>query len=207
MRSVSAELGLMPVVVQDRRTRQVLMVAYVSQEALELTRSTGFAHFYSRSRDRLWKKGETSGHVLPVIRILEDCDQDAWLYIVDQTHPVCHRNTVSCFGSGEAESPDPLAWLDEVVRARLAQPSDPHSYTQELAQGHPGRLLQKVGEEAVEVIIAGMKVSQSGESRHELVAEMADLLYHLSVAAVCLDMPWNQVAEELRRRHDPQDLD
>lgn len=176
------------------------MLAYATDEALQLTRSTGFAHFYSRSRNRLWKKGETSGHVLPVVQVMEDCDQDAWLYIVDQVHPACHRNTVSCFGSGEAWAPDPLIWLDAVVRMRIRQPPDPDSYTQQLAHGAPGRLLQKVGEEAVEVVVAGMQVHQGDGARNELAAEMADLLYHLTVAAVRLDVPWGMVMEELRRR-------
>ena len=202
MPSVSRELPLTPVIVQDRRTRQVLMLAYATDEALDLTRSTGYAHFYSRSRKQLWKKGETSGHVLPVVQIMEDCDQDACLYIVDQVYPVCHRNTVSCFGEGAALSPDPLMWLDDVVRQRTRQPRDPESYTQELVRGDPGRLLQKVGEEAVEVVLAGMKVCQTDGARAELAAEMADLLYHLAVTAVRLDVSWDMVMEELNRRHN-----
>lgn len=201
MLSVSREIRLNPVIVQDLRSAQVLMLAYANDEALELTRSTGLAHFFSRSRKCLWKKGETSGHVLPVVQILEDCDQDAWLYVVDRVHPVCHRNTASCFGSGEAWTPDPLKWIDTVIRTRISQPQDPDSYTQQLAHGDPGRILQKVGEEAVEVAIAGMKASQTEQFRGELVAEMADLLYHLSVAAVRLDVSWSMVMGELSRRH------
>lgn len=191
----------MPVVVQDRRSRQVLTLAYANQEALELTRTTGLAHFYSRSRNRLWKKGETSGHVLPVVAILEDCDQDAWLYIADQLHPACHRNTASCFGAGDALAPDPLVWLDAIVRDRVNQPPDPDSYTQTLMRGDPARILQKIGEEAVEVAIAGMQRSLGRGSGDDLVNEMADLLYHLSVAAVRLDLSWDSVVQELSRRH------
>ncbi len=192
---------LFPVVVQDRRTRQVLMLGYANAEALDLTRSTGLAHFYSRSRQRLWQKGETSGHVLPVQEILEDCDRDAFLYVADVENPVCHRNTTSCFGNGEALVPDPLVWLVETVHDRLSQAPDPASYTQKLVQGDPARLVQKVGEESVEVVIAALARDQTGEGKPELVGEISDLMYHLTVLMERLDVSLTDIATELKRRH------
>lgn len=171
------------------------MVAHATAEAVSLTQTTGWAHFYSRSRQRLWKKGETSGHTLKVADIVEDCDADALLYLVDREHPVCHRNTVSCFGDGSPISPDPLAWLFDLVERRRSGPPDPQSYTQSLA-ADPSRAAQKVGEEAVEVVVAAMR-----HDSRELTGEIADLLYHLAVLMHIHDVAPSQVGQELLRRH------
>lgn len=187
---------LSTVVVQDRVSRQVLMVAHATAEAVELTRTTGWAHFYSRSRQRLWKKGETSGHTLSVVDIIEDCDVDALLYVVDREHPVCHRNTASCFGDGASIYPDPMVWLADLVEKRLSGPPDSQSYTQRLAVDLP-RTAQKVGEEAVEVVVAAMR-----HDPEELTREIADLLYHLAVLMQIHAVTPQKVAAELLRRHD-----
>lgn len=187
---------LYPVVVQDLQTRQVMMLAYANQQALDLTRSTQLAHFYSRSRQRLWKKGETSGNTVRVYEVLADCDQDAFLYLAEATHPVCHRGTASCFAEGERWRADPLVGLDQIVRRRLEEDSSGFSYTKSLMEGELSRLVQKVGEEAVEVVIAALQ-----DDTPSLVGEVSDLLYHLAVLAVRLDISWSQVADELARRH------
>lgn len=198
----STEEALYPVVVQDRKSRQVLMLGYANQTALALTRETGLAHFYSRSRQRLWKKGETSGHVLPVEKILTDCDGDAFLYLADAENPVCHRNTPSCFGTGEAWNAAPLALVDNIVRERLSGAKDPASYTWSLIEGELARLIQKVGEEAVEVVIAACFADRSEDKdRGPLVAEIADLLYHLVVMMARLDVSLGDVANEFVQRH------
>ncbi len=194
--STSNAQPLYPVIVQDRVTRQVMMLAYANQQALDLTRSTKLAHFYSRSRQRLWKKGETSGNTVTVRDILRDCDGDAYLYLADVAHPVCHRGTASCFGNGERWRPDPLVALDDIVRTRLDENPVDFSYTKSLMDKGLDRLVQKVGEEAVEVVIAALK----GETP-PLVGEISDLLYHLAVLTVRLDVPWRDVSDELIRRH------
>ncbi len=194
--SMSKAQPLYPVVVQDRVTRQVMMLAYANQEALDLTRSTQLAHFYSRSRQRLWKKGETSGNTIHVNEILQDCDGDAYLYLADVTNPVCHRGTASCFAGGERWYPDPLAALDDIVRTRVAENPAEFSYTKSLMEQGLDRLVQKVGEEAVEVVIAALQGEMS-----PLIGEISDLLYHLAVLTVRMNVPWSRVSEELIRRH------
>lgn len=193
---------LFPVVVQDRVTRQVLMLAYANQEALELTESTRLAHFFSRSRHRLWQKGETSGHRLHVRQILSDCDQDAYVYLVDAEGPACHRNTFSCFGDGLRELPDPMMFLQDIVNERLRDPRDGTSYTQSLADGPLSRLIQKVGEEAIEVVIAACNIDGLDELKKEaLVDELADLFYHLVVLIGRFDISLDEVSLTLLERH------
>jgi phosphoribosyl-ATP pyrophosphohydrolase/phosphoribosyl-AMP cyclohydrolase len=194
MPSVSETLW--PVVVQNRLTRQVMMLAYANEEALTLTKKTGLAHFYSRSRQRLWKKGETSGHVVPVHAIIPDCDQDAFLYLADAPQSMCHRGSASCFGDGRAWSGDPLVWLDAIVRARLGAIPDQASYTQRLGSAPLARVAQKVGEEAVEVVIASL-----AEDAAHTTGEIADLLYHLSVLMARLNIPVSAVSDTLAARH------
>ncbi|MCH9652012.1 MAG: bifunctional phosphoribosyl-AMP cyclohydrolase/phosphoribosyl-ATP diphosphatase HisIE [Deltaproteobacteria bacterium] len=188
--------GLVPVVVQDAVGGAVLMLAYANQESLSLTLGTGYAHFWSRSRQELWKKGETSGNLLEVVEILVDCDRDALLMRAHPAGPTCHQNTRSCF------EPNPvgleLGWLRRVLEERSkASPED--SYTARLlARGLP-RIAQKVGEEAVESVIAAL--TQEGEERGELVGEVSDLLYHLNLLLLAKGVEPQEVAEELRRRH------
>ncbi len=194
--SQTSNLNLIPVIVQNRTSHQVMMLAYANAEAIELTRSTGLAHFYSRSRDRIWKKGETSGHIVNVAEILSDCDNDALIYLSDTPHPVCHRNTPSCFGDGSQWSIDPLSWLATIVQGRIAENSDAPSYTRSLFNGDPARLTQKLGEESIEVVIAAMKSNQA-----ELVGEVCDLLYHLTVLMARHNISLDLVMDELMRRH------
>lgn len=185
--------GLLPVVVQDIATGAVLMLAYADREAVEKTLSTGFAHFWSRSRGKLWKKGETSGHVLEVVEVIPDCDRDSLLVRARPHGPACHRNTRTCF------EPNPvrleLGWLARVIDERKGA-SPEESYTARLlARGLP-RIAQKVGEEGVEAAIAAL----SGDDG-ELAGEAADLLYHLLVLLAAREIDPHEVSRELDRRH------
>ncbi len=167
--------GLATVVVQDRASGDVLMVAHANAEALRLTGETGFAHFWSRSRNALWKKGETSGNLLLVREVLVDCDRDAVLFVVDPTGPACHTGSRTCFGDGPAAAAGVLAELGRVI-AQRAREGAPDSYTAKLLAKAPDGALKKIGEEATEVILAA-----KGESDVRLAEESADLLFHLLV--------------------------
>ena len=186
------ERGLLPVVVQDVNTGAVLMLAFANREAVELTLSTGQAHFWSRSRQSLWRKGETSGNVLEVAEVLEDCDGDALLVRARPAGPACHRGTRTCFEPNPARLE--LGWLAAVLAERRS--ADPEtSYTARLLQAGIERIAQKVGEEGVEVAIAAV-ARQPG-----LVGEAADLLYHLLVLLQASGIGPDEVGEELLRRH------
>jgi phosphoribosyl-ATP pyrophosphohydrolase/phosphoribosyl-AMP cyclohydrolase len=187
--------GLLPAVVQDRATLQLLMLGYMDADALRATLGSGFATFYSRSKGRLWQKGETSGNRLAVTAVLADCDEDALLVLADPEGPTCHFGTQSCFSS---KGPTGIGWLAELARIVDARAgADPaESYTARLLAEGPRRIAQKVGEEGVEVALAGA----SGE-REECIDETADLLYHLTVLMKAREFSWEDVAERLRRRH------
>ena len=184
---------LLPCVVQDADTGRVLMLAYVDAEALEATQRTGLAHFHSRSRGRLWQKGETSGNVLRVVEIRADCDADALLYLAHPAGPTCHTGAVSCFGAGAPVLPE----LADVIAER-ARSGEHGSYVAGLLAAERERAQRKVGEEAVEVLLA-----EPG-SEH-LVAEVADLWFHsmLLLARDGLD-PLAPLAELRRRRGAPR---
>ena len=180
---------LLPCVVQDADSGRVLMLAYVDSEALEATVRTGLAHFHSRSRGRLWQKGETSGNVLRVVAIRRDCDGDALLYLAHPTGPTCHTGAVSCFG----DAAPLLGELAGVIGERAGGDGE-GSYVAGLLADARERAQRKVGEEAVEVLLA-----EPG-SEH-LVAEVADLWFHsmLLLARDGLD-PLAPLAELRRRR-------
>ena len=170
------------------------MLAYVDAEALEATRRTGLAHFHSRSRGRLWQKGETSGNVLRVVEIRADCDADALLYLAHPAGPTCHTGAVSCFGDGAPV----LAELRDVIARAGARRATEGSYVAGLLAGERERAQRKVGEEAVEVLLA-----EPGSDN--LVAEVADLWFHsmLLLARDGLD-PLAPLAELRRRRGAPR---
>lgn len=190
--------GLLPVVVQDAGSGAVLMLAYANREAVELTISTGEAHFWSRSRRSLWRKGETSGNTLRVVDVTADCDGDALLVRALPAGPACHRGTRTCFEPNPF-GPDParleLGWLAAVLEERRG--ADPAtSYTARLLQSGIERIAQKVGEEGVETAIAAV-----AGRRDRVVSEAADLLYHLLVLLQASGVEPGEVAEELLRRH------
>ena len=187
--------GLLPAIVQDAETGQVLMLGYMDRAALAATLASGFATFFSRSRGRLWQKGETSGNRLAVKAVLADCDADALLVRAVPAGPTCHLGTTSCFG---AEGPEGAGWLGRlarIVHARAA--ADPaESYTaRQLGEG-PARIAQKLGEEGVELALAAVARDAAG-----CAEEAADLLYHLTVLMEAKGFGWEDVAKVLKERH------
>lgn len=187
--------GLLPVTVQERRSGRVLMLGYMNREALQATLDTGLATFFSRSKQRLWQKGETSGNRLHVRSVFGDCDGDALLLLTDPKGPTCHTGSVSCFGSEAVEGPGWLADLSGVVRER-ATSGDEASYTRSLLASGLPRIAQKVGEEGVEVALAAV-----AGSPEDCAAEAADLLYHLAVLMEAKGFGWDEVIAVLRSRH------
>lgn len=186
--------GLLPAVAQDAATGQVLMLGYMSREALAATLDTGRAVFHSRSRDRLWEKGETSGNVLAVREVLADCDSDALLVKVDPSGPACHRGTVSCFG-GLPGGAGFLGSLSRIVAGR-AKSETAESYTARLLAAGPAKVAQKIGEEGVELALAAV-----GRDPQGCIEETADLIYHVTVLMEARGFGWEEVAAELRARH------
>ncbi|WP_037499884.1 bifunctional phosphoribosyl-AMP cyclohydrolase/phosphoribosyl-ATP diphosphatase HisIE [Sphingomonas jaspsi] len=185
--------GLIPVIVQDRSDGAVRMVGYVNRDALAATIDSGFVTFFSRSKQRLWTKGEISGNRLRLVAARADCDGDALLLTVDAEGPTCHLGTPSCFGDIEA-NPHFLDALADRVRDRAsADPSD--SYTARLLSQGVKRIAQKVGEEGVETALAA-----TAGDRDELISEAADLIYHLTVLLQAKDIGWDSVAAELEQR-------
>jgi phosphoribosyl-AMP cyclohydrolase / phosphoribosyl-ATP pyrophosphohydrolase len=186
--------GLIPAVVQDRRSGDVLMIAYADAEALALTARTGQAHFWSRSRKALWRKGETSGNTLAVLAMRKDCDGDAVLMTVDPAGPACHTGSRTCFGGEAATLAGVLDELERVIAGRAgADPSA--SYTARLLARGLDHALKKVGEEATEVVLAA-----KGESDERLAEECADLVYHLMVVLAQRRVPLARVLEVLAAR-------
>ena len=184
---------LIPVVAQDVRTNDVLMVAYADREALARTKRSGFMHYWSRSREKLWKKGETSGHVQKVRSLHYDCDRDAILARVDQTGPACHKGTYSCFSRKPFPIEDALGGLEAVIVGRKRRPKA-GSYTNRLLND-PAKLRDKLLEEASELAMA-MKAGR----RKEIASEAADVLYHLMVLLARTGVPFDDVKVELERR-------
>jgi phosphoribosyl-ATP pyrophosphohydrolase/phosphoribosyl-AMP cyclohydrolase len=171
-------------IVQDARDGRVLMLAWMDEEALRLTRETGEAHFWSRSRRALWRKGETSGNTLAVVDIEEDCDGDAVLLRVEAAGPACHTGSRSCFA--------PWLWRRVAERA-LTRPEG--SYVARLLAGGPSTCAQKLGEEGVEAALAA-----AGESDERLVSELADLWFASYVVLAARGLDPDAVEHELRRR-------
>jgi len=189
--------GLLPAVVQHAASGAVLMLGYLTPEALRQTLARKRVVFFSRSRGRLWEKGETSGQLLKLVAVHADCDRDALLIRALPQGPVCHLGTPSCFDIPSAEAAAGfLGELERVIAARLgAHPAD--SYTARLAAAGATRAAQKVGEEAVEVALAGAAGSDAA-----LIAESADLLYHLLLLLGLRGVPLAAVSAELAARHD-----
>jgi phosphoribosyl-ATP pyrophosphohydrolase/phosphoribosyl-AMP cyclohydrolase len=189
--------GLLPAVVQHWRSGEVLMLGYMNAEALAQTRHSGQVTFYSRSKQRLWTKGESSGHVLALKSIRIDCDADTLLVEAEPHGPTCHLGTSSCFGeAGEAGPPlGFLAELDALVARREAE-RPAGSYTTSLFEGGIRRMAQKVGEEGVETALAA--VAQDDDA---LLGEAADLIFHLTVALRARGLGLQDVVQRLAQRH------
>jgi len=187
--------GLMPAIVQDAGTGRALMLGYMNRDALEKTRATGHVTFFSRSKQRLWTKGETSGNTLELVDVHADCDRDTLLVLAVPHGPTCHLGTDTCWGDEVNPSVGFLAELERVVESRVG--ADPESsYTARLLAEGVKRCAQKVGEEGVEVALAAV----AGD-REELIDESADLLYHLLVTLAACDVSLEDVCRQLEARH------
>ncbi|MDR6121684.1 phosphoribosyl-ATP pyrophosphohydrolase/phosphoribosyl-AMP cyclohydrolase [Bacillus sp. SLBN-46] len=195
------EKGLVPAIIQDAETMEVLTLAYMNKESLGKTIETGETWFFSRSRQELWHKGATSGNTQSVVSIKYDCDQDALLVLVNPKGPACHTGAVSCFTDEVGDRKTGLAdygilqRLEQVIRQR-EQERPEGAYTTYLFEKGVDKILKKVGEEASEVIIAAKNRDQE-----ELRWEAADLLYHLQVLLVEQGLPFKEVLRTLEERH------
>ncbi|EGR0768047.1 bifunctional phosphoribosyl-AMP cyclohydrolase/phosphoribosyl-ATP diphosphatase HisIE [Vibrio parahaemolyticus] len=189
--------GLVPAIVQDFQSSQVLMMGYMNQDALAKTGETGQVTFFSRTKERLWTKGETSGNVLQLVNISLDCDNDTLLVRVNPIGPTCHTGTTTCW-DGDAQEESQMVWLHQLEQLLAARKSaDPDSsYTASLYASGTKRISQKVGEEGVEVALA----ATSGD-KVELVCESADLIYHLLVLLQDQGLSMNDVVNKLKERH------
>ncbi|PNZ12095.1 bifunctional phosphoribosyl-AMP cyclohydrolase/phosphoribosyl-ATP diphosphatase [Staphylococcus coagulans] len=184
--------GLIPVILQDSKTQQVLMLGYMNEEAFHRTVQEQVAWFYSRSKQRLWKKGESSGNIQRVKDMYLDCDQDTLLLFVEPMGPTCHTGSQSCFNTTPTFQ---LQQLESTIRQRL-NADDSNSYTQYLFNEGIEKISKKLGEEAFEVVIAAMKQNIS-----EVISESADLLYHLFVLLESQNITFNTIEHELEKRH------
>lgn len=190
--------GLVPAVIQDNNTKNVLMLGYMNQEAFDKTLETGKVTFYSRTKKRLWIKGEESGNFLNVVSIKNDCDDDTLLIKVNPVGPVCHKGTDTCWG--EKNETNPLCFLSELqdfIETRYQEMPE-GSYTTSLFKDGINRMAQKVGEEALEAVIEAVN-----GTNERLIYEGSDLFYHLIVLLTSKGLRIEQLAEELQKRHKP----
>ncbi len=187
--------GLTPAIIQDAGDGRVLMLGYMNPQALKVTLESGRVTFFSRSKQRLWTKGETSGHFLELVDIRCDCDRDTLLIQARPHGPTCHLGTTTCFGETHWPAIGQLNRLERTIHER-AQDGSESSYTRKLLERGAERCAQKVGEEGVEVALA----AATGE-REKLAEEAADLLYHLLVCLKSVDVDLDQVLEVLKSRH------
>ena len=190
--------GLVPAIIQDADTKTVLMLGYMNQEAYEKTLSTGLVTFYSRSRQCLWTKGETSNNFLHLVDIKVDCDNDTLLVKVHPDGPTCHKGTDTCWG--EENEASPLLFLSELSNfiEKRHQEMPEGSYTTSLCRDGLNRMAQKVGEEALELVIEA-----TNGTNERLVYEGSDMLYHLIVLLTHKGLRIEDMAAELRERHNP----
>lgn len=187
--------GLIPAIVQDSASQQVLMLGYMNKEAFEKTQKSGKVTFFSRSKNRLWTKGETSGNHLLVDNIKVDCDGDTLLIQARPLGPTCHLGNDTCFQDDQPASLFFLQVLQDIIRSRKESPSQ-ESYTSSLFQSGLNKIAQKVGEEAVEVVIEA-----TNQDRAQLQEESADLIFHLMVLLEQQGTSLKEVVEVLRARH------
>lgn len=190
--------GLVPAIIQDDKTKNVLMLGYMNQEAYNKTIETGKVTFYSRTRQKLWTKGEESGNFLNVVSIKNDCDNDTLLIQVNPVGPVCHTGTDTCWG--EANNMNPLLFLSELQDfiEKRHQEMPEGSYTTSLFKDGLNRMAQKVGEEALEAVIEAVNGTDD-----RLIYEGSDMIYHLIVLLTAKGLRIEDMARELMERHNP----
>jgi len=195
------EKGLIPAVVIDNKTKKLLTLAYMSRESLEISMEKGLTCFYSRSRQELWLKGETSGNYQHIVSITADCDGDALEVMVEPDGPACHKGTFSCFNDTVWESPEltesqfSLEALMKLIEGRKTEKKE-GSYTTYLFEKGIDKILKKVGEESTEVIIAG-----KADDKAETIYEISDLTYHVLVLMVQMGISLDDIKRELASRH------
>lgn len=192
--------GLIPAIIQDAQSGRVLMLGYMNKEALEKTIKEGLVTFFSRSKQRLWTKGEESGNILHLVSIHEDCDRDSLLIKVHPKGPTCHTQEVSCFDAGQTGRVDEqgilfLSYLEALLKERKALMPE-GSYTSKMFAKGLDKLAQKVGEEAVETVIAA-----KNEPNDEFIYEASDLIFHLMMLMVGKEVELSTLIKELERRH------
>lgn len=187
--------GLIPAIVQDNNTGKVLMLGFMNEEAYETTRETGKVTFFSRTKNRIWMKGETSGNTLQVVGILADCDNDTLLIKAIPAGPVCHTGADTCFGEKNIEDIMFLKYLQNFIERRRQEMPE-GSYTTSLFTKGVNRMAQKVGEEAVETVIEATNGTEEG-----FIYEASDLVYHLIVLLTSKGLHLEDLARELRKRH------
>ena len=190
--------GLVPAIVQDERSLQVLMLGYMDSEALEKTIQTGLVTFFSRSRGKLWTKGETSGNYLHLVSVQADCDSDTLLVRAIPDGPVCHTGTMTCWGDSVPSSTGFIRYLESVIKERHKEMPE-NSYTASLFKHGISRMSQKVGEEAVETVIEAVNGNDD-----RLVYEASDLVYHLLVLLESRGKGISDLENELWKRHQPK---
>jgi phosphoribosyl-ATP pyrophosphohydrolase/phosphoribosyl-AMP cyclohydrolase len=197
---------LTPAIVQDALTGRVLMLAWMDDEALQKTRETGEVHFWSRSRKKLWKKGESSGNTLALVELKADCDGDTFLVRAIPRGPTCHTGSQTCFGTdGQEPPPSELEALYQTILDRKAQPAGSRSYVRSLYD-HPSptRVSEKIVEEAGELSV---ELARTEPSRERIVAEAADLIFHALIGLAAHEVTLADVERELRRRAGTSGLD
>lgn len=187
--------GLIPAIIQDSRTSKVLMLGYMNEEALAKTKETGKVTFFSRTKSRLWTKGEESGNFLHVVSIQDDCDHDTLLIKAEPVGPVCHTGADTCFGEENKEDILFFKYLQHFIEKRHSEMPE-GSYTTSLFQSGINRMAQKVGEEAIESVIEACNGTDE-----RLVYESADMLYHLIVLLTSKGLSIEDLARELQKRH------
>ena len=187
--------GLIPAIVQDNNTNKVLMLGFMNEEAYEETRETGKVTFFSRTKNRLWMKGETSGNTLQVVSMMVDCDNDTILIKAVPAGPVCHTGADTCFGEKNVEDIMFLKYLQDFIEQRRQEMPE-GSYTTSLFFKWVNRMAQKVGEEAVETVIEATNGTEEG-----FIYEASDLIYHLIVLLTSKGLRLEDLARELKKRH------
>ncbi|MDR1224586.1 MAG: bifunctional phosphoribosyl-AMP cyclohydrolase/phosphoribosyl-ATP diphosphatase HisIE [Tannerella sp.] len=187
--------GLVPAIVQDAQTNAVLMLGFMNEEAYRVTVESGKVTFYSRTKQRLWTKGETSGNFLHVVKILSDCDSDTLLIKANPDGPACHTGADTCFGESNREGIFFLQYLQDFITRRFREKPE-GSYTTSLFNNGINRMAQKVGEEAVETVIEATNGTDGG-----FIYEASDLIYHLIVLLTAKGFSIEDLAKELKKRH------
>ncbi|MEZ4810986.1 MAG: bifunctional phosphoribosyl-AMP cyclohydrolase/phosphoribosyl-ATP diphosphatase HisIE [Allomuricauda sp.] len=188
--------GLVPAIIQDAQTKNVLMLGYMDQEALEVTLKTKKVTFFSRTKQRLWTKGEESGNFLELVNFKEDCDNDTLLVTVNPLGPTCHKGTGTCWAEENVQGYGFLSQLEDIIASRKNDPENPDSYVASLFRKGINKIAQKVGEEAVETVIEAM------DNDDDLfLNESADLLFHLLILLKSKDYQLDDVVKILESRH------